>query len=370
MALALGLSAVVALSACNSNDNTTKTSSSTTPASAGSSTGAAAPAASAAACGSGGIKGAGSTFQKPVEDQWIADFGDVCKGAQVDYQGGGSGAGKAQFGEGTIDFAGSDSTLTADEAAKAKTRCKDNAAIHIPVTAGAAVITYNLKGVDKLQLSAATVAGIYTGQITKWDDAKIKADNPGATLPPTGIQAFHRSEKSGTTKIFTSYLDKNSAGAWTLGAQEELAWPGGQGAKGSDGVTAGVKQTDGGIGYVEANFAQVNKLPVAAIKGAGADFVQASGDSISKALASATVAGDGNDVMVKVDYGTTAAGAYPLSAVTYVIVCSKSNANPALLKAYLGYVTTTGQQVTGGLGYAPLPDTLAAKVKAAIDSIA
>lgn len=381
---AIGLTAVLALSACNSDNNkkgTAAKSDATSPAIAASGSDSTAPGAGSGAtggassgatgdCGSGALKGAGSTFQKPIEEQWIADFGDKCKDAQIDYQGVGSGAGKAQFGEGTVDFAGSDSTLKDDEAAKAKARCKDNAAIHIPITAGAAVVTYNLKGVDKLALSAPVIAGIYNGEITKWDDAKIKTDNPGVTLPSTGIQAFHRSDKSGTTKIFTSFLDKNSGGSWKLGAEEELTWKGGQGGKGSDGVTAGVKQTDGGVGYVEANFAQVNKLPVAKIKGSGSDFVAADGDSISKALASATVEGEGSDVKVKIDYATKAAGAYPLSAVTYVIVCSKSNANAPLLKAYLGYVTTTGQKVTNQLGYAPLPEALAGKVKAAIESIA
>lgn len=352
--LGLGLTAVLILSACNSDNNS-----------------AGATGAATAACPSGALKGAGSTFQKPIEEQWIADFGDACKGARIDYQGVGSGQGKTQFGEGTVDFAGSDSTLKEDEAAKAKTRCGGNAAIHIPVTAGAVVLTYNLKGVDKLALSAPVIAGIFQGEITKWNDPKIKADNAAATLPSTGIQAFHRSDKSGTTKIFSSFLDKAAGGGWKLGAEEELKWPAvGQGAKGSDGVTAGIKQTDGAITYTELNWAKVNKLTYASVKGLGGDFVEATGDNVAKTLGAAKVDANGSDTKVSVDYATAQAGAYPLAGVTYVIACSKGNKNAALLKAYLGYVTTTGQRVTGDLGYAPLPTALSDKVKTAIESIA
>lgn len=380
--LGLGLTAVLALSACNSDNNTTKSDAKTDATSAASAAGSSSAAGGssdtasaatdgAAKCASGELKGAGSTFQKPIEEQWIADFGDVCKDAKVDYQGGGSGQGKTQFGDGTVDFAGSDSTLKDDEAAKAKTRCAGNDAIHIPITAGAVVLAYNLKGVDKLALSAPVISGIFQGTITKWDDPKIKADNADAKLPSTGIQAFHRSDKSGTTKIFSSFLDKAAAGDWKLGADEELKWPAtGQGAKGSDGVTAGIKQTDGGITYVELNFATVNKLAFATVKGLGSDFVEASGANVAKALGAAKVEANGSDTKVKVDYATTEAGAYPLAGATYVIVCSKGNKNAELLKGYLGYVTTTGQKVTGELGYAALPDTLAKTVKAAIESIA
>jgi phosphate transport system substrate-binding protein len=367
MLIGAGLTAVLALSACGSDNNNSGAS----PKAAGNSTSSSAAGASAAACAAGTIKGAGSSFQKPLEEQWIADFGDVCKDLKVDYQSVGSGAGKTQFGEGSIDFAGSDSTLKVDEAVKAKARCKGNDAIHIPVTAGAVVLTYNLPGVDGLQLSAPTVAAIFQGDVTKWDDAKIKADNPDAKLPSTGIQAFHRSDGSGTTKIFSTYVDKNSGGAWKLGADQELKWPAsGQGAKGSEGVTAGIKQTEGGITYTELNWAKVNKLAVAKVKGSGSDFVEPTGESVSKAMASAKVEGTGNDLKVKADYTTTEAGAYPITDVTYVIVCSKGNAHADLLKSYLGYVTTTGQQVTGDLGYAALPPALAGQVKAAIDSIA
>ena len=206
------------------------------------------------ACASGDLKGAGSTFQKNIVAEWIKDYTAACSGAALDYQGIGSGAGIKQFGSGTIDFAGSDSTMKDDEQAAADANC-GSPALHLPVTAGGIAIAYNLADVKDLQLSPATIAGIFMGAITKWDDAAIKADNPSATLPSTAITAVHREDSSGTTGVFSKYLEKTAGATWTLGNGKELKWPATiQGAAKSDGVTQAVAATEGGVTYVEDSF--------------------------------------------------------------------------------------------------------------------
>ena len=345
----------LAAGACGSDDN---------------GTGGAAPSASTS-CAGGTLTGAGSTFQKNIELQWIKDFQATCSGTTVDYKGTGSGAGISQFGEGTVDFAGSDSLMKDDEQAKADTRCgSGNKAIHLPITAGAIVLTYNLKGVSTLQLSPATIAGIFTGKVKTWDAAEVKADNPDATLPGTAIQAVHRSDSSGSTDVLSKFLDKNAGGVWTLGTGKELSWPGGQGAKGSDGVTTAVKSTDGGITYTELSFAKANNLPTAMVKNASGAYVNATGETVAKALESAALDESKGDLRVKIDFATTETAAYPVSAVSYVIACDKGNKNAALLKAYLTYASTTGQATSDALGYAPVPATIATKLASAVAALA
>ncbi len=358
---ALVVAAALATSACGSDDN----------ADAGAQPSGTASASAAGDCTAGTLTGAGSTFQKNIELQWIKDFGAACSGTTVDYKGVGSGAGISQFGEGTVDFAGSDSVMKDDEQAKADTRCgSGNKAIHLPVTAGAIVFAYNLSGVTSLQLSPTTIAGIFQGKVTKWNAAEVAADNPGATLPATAIQAVHRSDSSGSTDVMSKYLDKTANGTWTLGTGKELSWPGGQAAKGSDGVTTAVKSTNGAIAYTELSFAKANDLPVAKVKNASGAYVEPTGDSVGKALASATLDESKGDLRAKIDFATAEPAAYAVSAVSYVIVCDKGNKNAALLKAYLTYATGPGQATSDALGYAPVPGTIATKLTAAVAAIA
>ncbi len=320
-------------------------------------------------CVKGQIAGSGSTFQQNIEQQWIKDFAAKCSGAQINYQGTGSGAGIEQFAAGTIDFAGSDATMKPDEQAKADARC-GSPALHIPVTVGGVAIMYNLKGVDSLNLSAKTLAGIFQGSIKTWNDPQIAADNPGATLPSTPIAAYHRSDGSGTTKVFSGFLETAAGSAWTLGSDKQLNWPGGQGAKGSDGVTAGVKQTDGAITYVELSFAKANNLPTAKVKGAGAEFVELTGQSVSDFLQSSfSIAGQGKDLAGKLEF--TGTKGYPISTVSYVIVCAKSKdaAKANLVKAFLGYAVAEGQSSADSLGFAPLPAAIADKAKSTVNSL-
>jgi phosphate transport system substrate-binding protein len=353
--IGLAAGSALALSACGSSNNSTAVASSSSP---------------TVSCVTGNASGGGSTFQQNIENQWISDYQKACTGSTLAYAGTGSGAGKTSFGGGTVDWAGTDSNMNATEQAAADARCgATSKAIQTPITAGAVIVTYNLTGVSSLQLSAATLAGIFQGTITKWDDAAIKADNPGASLPSTTIVPVHRSDKSGTTNIFSSFLKADAPSAWTLGAAETLTWPGGQSGSGSDGTTTAVKQTPGGITYTELSFAKLNNLPVAKLKNASGAFVDATTASVSAGLKDATVDTSHSDIRVMTNYATTNPAAYPASAVTYVITCTTGNKNVTLLKSYFTYALTIGTGVDEKLGYAPLPDVIATPAKTQIASI-
>jgi phosphate transport system substrate-binding protein len=349
---------LLGLTACGTDNNS------------GSSSGSTGVQAGSIPCGNGALTGAGSTFQKNIELQWIKDYTGACSGAQVNYNATGSGAGIQSFSDNQIDFAGSDSLMKPDEQSKADVRCGGgNQAIHMPITAGAIVFTYNLPGVSNLKLSPEVIAGIFTGKIKTWNDPKIAADNAGLRLPNTPVQPVHRSDSSGSTDILSQFLNATAKDTWTLGTGKELQWPGGQAGKGSDGVTAAVKGAPGGITYVEQSFSKANSLPEAQVKNGNGEFVAAGGQSVSTALASATPDESKGDVRVKIDYTSKTAGAYPVSAVTYVITCNKGNKNAAALKAYLGYAADKGQGSADALGFAPLPSAIANKVKPLVSQI-
>lgn len=355
---ATGISVVAAigLTACGSDNNGTPNSSGGSP--NGSVT-----------CATGSVTGQGSTFQANIEKQWISDFAGQCSGANITYTGTGSSAGIQQFGSGTIDYAGSDATMKPDEQAAADKRC-GNTALHIPVTAGGIAIIYNLKGVSSLNLSAATLAGIFNGSIKTWDAAEIKADNAGASLPSTPVKTYHRSDGSGTTKVFTGFLSADAPSVWKLGSDKTISWPSGLGANGSSGVVQGVQKTDGGITYAEVSYAKQNNLPTAKVKGAQGDFTDISSSTVSQSIDSGfSVTGTGNDVAGKLDY--TKMTGYPISTVSYVIVCSHYSdaAKGALIKAFLTYAVGAGQQQADQLGFAALPASLITKDQAAIAAL-
>jgi phosphate transport system substrate-binding protein len=335
---------------------------------------AATPSGSAAAtnCATGDLKGAGSTFQKNIVAQWIKDFGAACSGATIDYQGVGSGAGITQFGAGTVDFAGSDSVMKPEEQAAADKRC-GGPAIHLPITAGGIAVMYKLSGVKDLQLSPATIAGIFQETVKKWDDAAVKADNPGASLPSTSITAVHRSDSSGTTGVFSKFLVATGGADWKLGDGKELKWPASiQGAKGSDGVTQAVAGSEGAITYAEVSYATSSGLGIAKVKNGAGEYAALTAETVSKALEGASVPDNGNDLKVKYDFANTTAGAYPITALSYEIVCSTGNdaGKLALLRAFLTYDATTGQSVADSLGFAPLPAAISTKVTTAIGALA
>ena len=352
----LTLAGALALTACGSdnNDDTTNATSN-----------------DKISCATGDLKGAGSTFQKNIVAQWIKDYTASCTGATLDYQGIGSGAGIKQFGSGTIDFAGSDSTMKPEEQSAADTRC-GSPAIHLPITAGGIAIAYNLKDVKDLQLSPATVAGIFQGTVKTWDDAKIKADNPGTTLPSTAITPVHREDSSGTTDVVSKFLTATAASDWKLGTGKELKWPTTvQGAAKSDGVTQAVAGTEGGVTYVEVSFVESGGLQSAKVKNGAGEYAALDAASVTKALGGATLPDSGSDLKVKYEFANSTAGAYPITAVSYEIVCSKGKdaAKQSLLKSFLTYAVGEGQESAEDAGFAPLPTALATKVSTVVAAL-
>ncbi|MFG2037666.1 phosphate ABC transporter substrate-binding protein PstS [Dactylosporangium sp. NPDC048998] len=361
----IALTATLALAACGSDNNEPSTSATNGP-SGGTAAG--------PTCASGSLTAQGSTAQKNAMDEWIKSYQSKCSDAKIDYQGTGSGAGITAFSGGTADFAGSDSALKdGDESTKAATRCGGAPALNLPMVTGPIAIAYNLDGVKDLQLKPETLAKIFSGDIKTWDDAAIKADNPSATLPSTPILSVHRSDSSGTTDNFTGYLTAVAPSAWTAGKDKVWKAQGGQAEKGSDGIAAALKKSAGSIGYVEWSFAKANSLSTAKIYNGAGEYTALTAEAAGKTIAGAKVTGTGDDMKLSIDYATKEAGAYPIVLVTYEIVCSKGTAADklALVKGFLGYtVSTDGQASLEKLGYAPLPETVRAKVESSIKNLA
>jgi phosphate transport system substrate-binding protein len=318
---------------------------------------AAAVAFSLAACKSSNtvsLSGAGSTFVYPVMTRWVQGFSQTHPGVQINYQSIGSGGGIEQVKNGTVDFGASDAALT-DDQLKAMPPM-----IQFPESAGPVVITYNLPELAQpLQLSAASLAGIFLGQITRWQDAKIAADNPGVELPKDKIVVVHRADGSGTTAAFTTYLAAVSAD-WKskVGAGKSVSWPVGLGGKGSEGVTGQLRQSPGAIGYVELTYAEQNKLPVAKIQNLAGNYI-APGTASTTAAINAFTRQLAQDPRVPiVNPPATATDAYPISTLTFLIVPKDGpdKDKRAALKSFLQYIVTDGQAAANELNYAPLPD--------------
>lgn len=323
-------------------------------------------------CATGTIQASGSSAQVNAMDEWSKTYQGACPGATINYQSVGSGAGIEQFVQGSTSFAGSDSALKPAEATRAAARCKTGKAINLPMVIGPIAVAYNLPGVETLNLRPAVIADIFSGKITRWNDPEIRKDNAGTTLPATGIQAFHRSDSSGTTENFTKFLSAAGGPTWTYGAGKEWKAPGGQGAKGSEGVAAAVKQTPGAVSYMELSFADNANLPTARVANGSGAFVELTGESAGKAVAAASVAGTGNDLPLTIDYTTKAADAYPLVLVTYEITCEKGlpAESRAVVTSFLSYTASEkGQQQLAELGYAPLPAGIRTKVQSAVGAI-
>jgi phosphate transport system substrate-binding protein len=354
-----------ALTSCGSDNNATAT-----PKASGSAT-------TASTCPTGTLNGEGSSAQKNAIEQAITDFQAACSGATVNYNPTGSGAGIKQFTAGQVDFAGSDSALkdkpatgaTNIEQADADKAC-GSPAWNLPMVTGPIAVAYNLKGVDKLILNPSVTAKIFNGLIKTWNDPAIAALNPGVTLPAEPIKVFFRSDESGTTDNFTKYLKGSAPADWPQDTGKK--WTGkGEGKEKSAGVANAVKATEGGITYPEWSFAKDNKLGIAQIDN-GAGPVELTGESVGKAVSAAKIVGVGNDLKLKLDYATKAAGAYPILLVTYEIVCSKSkdSAKATLTKAFLkSFAAADMQTKLQDIGYAPLPAEIQAKVTTAIDAL-
>jgi phosphate transport system substrate-binding protein len=319
------------------------------------------------------LDGAGSSAQESAMDAWRSAFQKDNPDVTVNYDPSGSGAGVEKFNAGGIDFAASDSALSADkgEIDAAKKRCGADA-IEVPNYVSPIAVVYNVKGVEDLQLSAKTIAQIFDGKITTWNDAAIAAQNKGAKLPATTISPVHRSDESGTTANFTDYLEQAGQGGWSHPADK--VWPiqSGEGANGTSGMIAAVGQGDGSIGY--ADFSQAGDLSSAKIK-VGSAYVAPSAEAAAKALETSPME-DGrpaSDLAVKVDRKSTEAGAYPLLLASYLIACpSYDDAKTAdTVKSFLSYiVSTAGQQAAAdNAGSAPLPASLQQQAAKIVDTI-
>ena len=312
----------------------------------------------------------GSSAQKNAIDAWVAQFSKAC-GVQINYKAGGSGAGVTSFTQGQLAFAGSDSALKPDAVAASKKVCSGGQGIDLPMVGGPIAVGYNLSGVDNLVLDAPTLAKIFDSKITKWNDPAIKKLNPSAKLPDLKIQAFHRSDESGTTDNFTKYLIAATPDNWKYSGGKAWQAKGGQSAAQSSGVAAQVKQTNGAIGYFELSYVAEGVKAASINTGASAP-VAPSSDSATKAIADAKVVGTGKDLSLKLNYTTKADGAYPITLVTYEIVCDKGNKADTLpaTKAFLRYIASEdGQGLLPNLKYAPVPADIIAKVRTTIEGL-
>ena len=369
-ALSLLAAGAMAISACGSNNNATSTSSS-------GSSGASSTSAAKVECGGKPtLKASGSTAQANAMTRFVNAYEQACPGHTLNYTANGSGAGVSEFVGNQTDFGGSDSPLNKDkgEYDKAAQRCGSDA-WNLPVVFGPIAVTYNVNGVDSLVLDGPTTAKIFNGAITSWDDPAIKALNSSATLPAEPIHVVFRSDESGTTDNFQKYLDAASDGAWGKGAGKAFNGGVGEGAKGNDGTSAAIKNTEGAITYNEWSFAKAQNLKWAKIvTSAGPDPVDITADSVGKTIAGAKVKGQGNDLVLDTlsFYKPTQPGAYPIVLATYEIVCSKysdGQTGPAV-KAFLQATIGPGQNGLADNGYIPVPAEFLPKLSSAINAIA
>ena len=325
----------------------------------------------------GEYAGAGASSQQTAVEAWIEGFRSQTPNATVAYNPSGSGAGVSTFLTGSTVWAGSDKALSAEEIEQSKSVCASGTAFDVPVYVSPIAVAFNLDGISTagkhVNMDAATIAKVFNGEITRWNDPAIIEQNPGLDLPNLTITVVHRSDKSGTTLNFVSYLKDVAPSAWPHDLSEN--WPNevGQGAKGTSGVVSTIKQANGTIGY--ADFSQVGDLGTVAVK-VGDDYTPISADAASKVIADSpvdtSVDGD-NRIVIDINHKTAATGAYPIVLVSYDIVCPayKESNDATFAKAWLTYVTSAeGQKAAqDAAGTAPLPSNLTGKITASIDQI-
>jgi len=321
---------------------------------------------------SGTLNGAGSSAQEAAMQGWVAGFSGVQPDVTVNYDPVGSGGGREQFLAGGVDFAGTDAALDEEELALAEQRCGASGIFEIPGYISPIAVIYNLDGVDQLNLSPETVAGIFNQQITTWNDAAIAADNPGATLPDTAITPVNRSDESGTTENFTEYLVAAAGAAWPYEASGDWPVAGGEAAQGTSGVVSAVGAGNGTIGY--ADLSQAGDLGVADI-GVGGEFVTPSPEAAAAVVDNSDrLAGRGEyDFAIELARDTTESGSYPIVLVSYQVGCIEYDQQETadLVQAFLAFVISEdGQQASAeSAGSAPISDTLRAEGQTAVDAI-
>jgi phosphate transport system substrate-binding protein len=314
------------------------------------------------------LQGAGATFPAPLYKRWFLEYYKLHPDVRVNYQGIGSGAGIRQFTSELVHFGASDAAMSDKEIEKVKQGVE-----LLPMTAGSIAICFNIPGgPTELRLASATYANIFLGNITSWDDPAIAGDNPGVSLPDLPITVVRRAEGSGTTYAFSNHLAAVSE-EWKKerGVDKSIKWPKGMiGARGNSGVAALIKQTPGGIGYLEYGYADLSHLPIAALKNRAGKFVKPSEASGRAALASAKFPDTGPPLRIWLP-NPDGDDAYPIVTYTWLL-CYKHNDDPAVaaeLKNVIKFCLTDGQQYSAKLGYIPMPENVVARVLEAVDRI-
>ena len=313
------------------------------------------------------LTGAGATFPNPIYTKWF-DAYNKKSGVQINYQSIGSGGGIRQFTEGTVDFGATDGPMNESQITAVNANV-----LHVPTVLGAVVVTYNLPslGTTKLKLDGTVLVDIFMGRITNWNDKRIAQLNPGVKLPDTDLIVVHRSDGSGTSYIFTDYLNKFSR-EWKdkVGYATSVNWPVGLGGKGNEGVTQQIKQTEGALGYVELIYALSNNLPYASVKNAAGQFVEPSLESVTAAAAGTKLPKD-TDFRVSIT-NAPGATAYPISSFTWLLVHkdTKDAGKAKLLKDFLSWmITPEAQKMAAELKYAPLPDPVISLIQARLPTL-
>jgi phosphate transport system substrate-binding protein len=311
------------------------------------------------------LNGAGATFPNPIYQKWFSEYHKAHPDVQFNYQSIGSGGGIRQVLAGTVDFGASDGPMTDEQLGQAKIKI-----LHIPTVLGAVVPAYNLSGVSQdLKFSPQVIADICLGKITNWNDKAIAADNAGVTLPDRPIVVVHRSDGSGTNYIFTDYLSKVSS-EWKdkVGKGTSVKWPVGMGGKGNEGVAGFIRGMDGAFGYVELIYALQNKIPYGLVKNAAGDWQKASLEGVTAAAAS--VKNMPADFRVSIT-NPPGKDAYPIASFTWLLVPAqfKDAAKGKIMVDFLNWMLGDGEKMTKDLSYAPLPETVATKVRDAIKQV-
>jgi phosphate transport system substrate-binding protein len=311
------------------------------------------------------LNGAGATFPYPMYSKWFSEYNKLHSDVQINYQSIGSGGGIRQVLNGTVDFGASDGPMSDEQLAQAKTKI-----LHIPTVLGAVVPAYNVPGISgEIKFTPEALAGIFLGKVQKWNDAAITQANPGINFPDKPIIVIYRSDGSGTTFIFTDYLSKISKD-WsnTVGKGTSVKWQIGMGGKGNEGVAGQIRQLQGSIGYVELVYAVENKITYGSIKNAAGNFVKASLDAVTEAAASSPKMPADFRVSITNAPGKTA---YPISSFTWLLIPAqaKDPKKGKIIADFLDWMVSDGQKMTSQLSYAPLPQNVVEKVKAAIKQI-
>ncbi len=311
------------------------------------------------------LNGAGATFPYPMYSKWFSEYHKMHPEVEINYQSIGSGGGIRQVLAQTVDFGASDGPMSDEQLAQAKTKI-----LHVPTVLGAVVPAYNVPGVNaEIKFTPQALAGIFLGKITSWNDSALTSANPGVSLPNQPIIVIHRADGSGTTFIWTDYLSKVSP-EWQsqVGKNTSVKWPVGLAGKGNEGVAGMIRQMQGSIGYIELIYAVQNKIPYGSVQNSAGAFVKASLDGVTAAAAS--VKSMPADFRVSI---TNAPGkdAYPISSFTWLLipVQSKDAAKGKILADFLTWMVDDGQKMTASLTYAPLPESVASKVKAEIKQV-